>query len=564
MPIAAIDDLGALGVNTKLPAHELPPNTLTYALNCRATIGGIESVNNYSDDMSFAPFSGAFSLAQYTKRDGTRYWISATATKVYAHNGTTNVAIRDTSISTVTAAQGWDLINFNGVLVANPSTGTPYYWTGNSHTTDAMGALTAWPAGMKARLLRPFKNFLVAMNFIDYNGTTSPRPNLVQWSHSADPDTVPDSWDPTDDTKDAGFFPLADTGGAIMEAEQLNGDLIIYKDDCVWRMAFTGSQQIFRFTPITQDFGALGKNCVASFPGGHLVLTSDSDVVIHDGSGKWVSILQDSNRTLVENRLTPVNSPYAFVQRHPRFNEIWICLPQETAVSSTYPCDFALVYNYLTGSIVFRELPQVYAGCLGVTISASGISGDIWDGDTETWSDDYTLGDENTVDSKDGRDLVMMGYSALDFYKMDVFSPTVKQLDMHLERTDLAIDGKKINGAFRVDTTMRKLVTDLWPVVEIDGEPSLCKIRVGGREGLKNPVIWEAEATFRNESYVNITEPTVDDSNNSTFADGLRVSCLVNTPLIAWAFRTGFTLGTYGKVRIQGYSMDLKPCGRTI
>lgn len=563
MTIVNISDLGVIGVNTKNPPHELPPNALTYVVNARATTGGLESINNYSDTMDYVPASGAISLTQYTKRDGTRYWISATPTKVYGHDGATSVAIRNTSITTVTAAQAWDLINFNGVLVANPGTGTPYYWTGNSFTADAMTALTGWTAGWKVKVLKPFKNFLVAMNFTD-SGAGAALPNRVSWSHSADPGDVPSSWDAGDDTLDAGFFPLADTGGEIMDGETLGDDFIIYKNDSVHRMSFTGGSFIFKFTKITDDFGALGKNCIASFPGGHLVLTSDSDVVIHNGTGQWVSILQDTNRPIVENRLTPINSAYAFVQRHPRFNEIWVCLPSESVQGSSYPCDLALVYNYVTGSVVFRELPLVYAGCLGLTIGTSGKPSETWSGDSGLWSADPTIWDETAANNKDGRDLVMLGYGATVFYRMDTYSPTVKQLDFYAERVALAIDGKKENGQYRVDTSMRKLVTDMWPVMEITGTPSMCRIRLGGAEGINNSVVWQSENTFKAETYNNITTPTVDDDNNSVFADNLRLSCLINTPLIAWAIRVGFTLGTYAKVRLQGYSLDLKLAGRTL
>lgn len=563
MPIVPITDLGAVGVNTKNPPHELAPNVLTYVLNARATTGGLESINNYSDAMSYVPASGAISLAQYTKKDGTRYWISATPTKVYAHNGTSNVAIRDTSITTVTAAQAWDLINFNGVFIANPGTGTPYYWTGVSHTTDAMAALTAWTAGWKVRVLKPFKNFLVAMNFTD-TGAGAQLPNQVSWSHSADPGTVPSSWDAGDDTLDAGFFPLADTGGSIMDGEVLGDDFLIYKNDSVHRMSFVGGAFIFKFTKVTDDFGALGKNCIASIPGGHLVLTSDSDIVIHRGDGQWVSILQETNRPIVENRLTPLNSPYAFVQRHPRYNEIWVCLPSESVQGTTYPCDLALVYNYVTGSVVFRELPLVYAGTLGFTIGTTGVAAETWGGDSAAWNTDATQWDEVAANNKDGRDLVMLGYGASVFYRMDTYSSTVKQLDFYAERTSLAIDGKKENGQYRVDTSMRKIVTDMWPVMEVFGVPSMCKIRLGGAESLNKSVVWQEEVTFKAETPVNITAPPVDDSNDSVFADNLRLSCLINTPLIAWTIRVGFTLGTYAKIRLQGYSLDLKLAGRTL
>ena len=301
------------------------------------------------------------------------------------------------------------------------------------------------------------------------------------------------------------------------------------------------------------------------------MLTSESDIVIHDGSGRWESILQDSNRKLVENRLTPENSKFAFVVSHPRYTEIWIHLPKEIGITIgvdptlLYPCDLALVYNYKTGSIVFRDTPDVFAATAGDMRMIGENTPQVWNGDAQAWEEDPTTWDEGSLSAKDGRSLVAVSSIYESFFlKMDEYSINIPQLEMYLERTGLAIDGKKTSGAFQVDTTMRKLVTDMWPVMEVIGQPYTIQLRLGGQEGISSPVRWEPEQIFKNELLEYTGPIPMDIENNPPFADGLRMSCLINTPMIAWTMRVGFKFGIYGRVRMQGFAIDLKAAGRTI
>jgi hypothetical protein len=116
--------------------------------------------------------------------------------------------------------------------------------------------------------MRAFRSFLIALNV---QKTSSNFRNMVKWSTEAASQTVPTSWDETSATVDAGEYSLEDTKGKILDGLTLADSFMIYEEDSTYMMTYVGTPFIFAFRQISPNVGALTKNCVAEYDGGHFV-----------------------------------------------------------------------------------------------------------------------------------------------------------------------------------------------------------------------------------------------------------------------------------------------------
>jgi len=552
--LLSIDDLGMLGVNYDLAPHEVPPNAFTYVENARMTPAGILSLFAYSKDMAFTPVTGAYSVG-YLDHNGTRYWISGNDAKVTSHNGSS--ATDRLTGQDATKRDRWQLFYFQGNLIANNSKGTNYpgFWKLSDNTTGSISDIATF--FLKGKFITKYKNFLVLLDTTE-NGARYQ--NRVQWNH---PEEAPNigSWDYTDDVLDAGYVDLTETGGACLCAEALGDALIIYKPDSCYSMTYTGSEQIFRFSNISQSFGALNRFSVTQYPGGHLVLTTN-DVVIHDGSGRFKSVVTDKIRTEIFNRITPASADYAFVQIHPAWDEIWICLPALVANGSHYDCDIAYVWNWNTGAIAPRSLPNVSSATIGLPLKAgTSTTSDAYNTVSTTYVTDPLVWDISANNTLDAKSLVMASSGLTTFALMDNWDADVDMPELYLERTSLAITGKKSTGQFKEDTTIRKLLTEAFPRIELVGQVENVELRFGGQEFLNAPVHWTEVYNFsRTELFPYVND--VDETSHPDLGNCLKVSPIINTPLLAYSIRIKFASGAYCGARITSIDLEISPAGK--
>jgi hypothetical protein len=112
-------------------------------------------------------------------------------------------------------------------------------------------------------VIRAFGPFLVAIN-LTISGTQFP--HRLRWSHPAAPGSLPTSWDVTDPTVDAGEIDFPDVqSGLLTDILPLGPTMFVYKDSSVWKMRFTGGQQIFDFgqSAWLNTAGLLGPICIS-------------------------------------------------------------------------------------------------------------------------------------------------------------------------------------------------------------------------------------------------------------------------------------------------------------
>ena len=515
MALVKVGQVGAIGVNRDLSAHELPHNAWTDASNVRFLDGYCHQF--YGHGQVYGTPSATPQHVLHVTISGARYWIYATAAKTYCTT-ITGGAVVETDITHATPRTGvvnqWTSTALSGIPILNvgDTSKVPMSWDLN--TANKFVDLANWPAGYYCKALRAYKNSLVALN-VTIAGTNYPY--MVLWSHPADPGAVPASWDTTDATKDAGKLDLAEGGDIIVDGMQLRDSFIIYKERSVWRMDYTGGPYVYRFSKVLGTSGALNRNCIVEIDGQHLVLTG-SDVVVHDGQ-QAQSVLDKETRRYLFANIDTTNSGLAFVSKNPHFNEVFVCYPSIGATS----CDKAMVWNFKDNTVSFRTLPNVNHMAYGpVDNTLSGT----WAADAAPWASDLS--------SWDGPDYVpataraIMASADTKLFMLDSSAAFDGSLPVaYIERRGLSFD----------DPESMKLV-----------------------KGIRARIVGETGATvlvYVGSSTDPYADPTYSTAMTHTIGSTIQCDCFVTGRYISIKFATG-TAYTW---RLDSYDINVDKAG---
>lgn len=426
MSLVRVQNVGQYGVNKDLSRHELPINAWTDARNIRfygnsayQFFGHAEVYNS----PSVAP-QYCFPLTIST----TRYWIYHSAAKSYIVTSSGGAAVH-TDITHVTPRPGtvnkWTHCLLGGIPICNSGdTNKPMYWDLN--LANKFVDLPGFPANTSCKSIRSYKNFLIALN-ITVSGTAKPR--FLQWSVSSDTGAIPSTWTASA-TNDAGDVDLAEANSPIVDGMPLRDSFIIYTEDSTHRMDYVGGDQVFRFQKILGMSGLMNINCAVEFDGWHFVVTG-SDVIIHDGNSAN-SVLDNQARRDFFQSIDTNNRSKTFVFKNPFLNEIFIAYP---SIGSSV-CDKSLVYNYVTKTVSYRDLPNVNHAGYG---PVSNDLGSAWSADGDAWDTDLTSWDGPDYTPETAR--VLMASSDIKLYMLDAsasFNGTLPTA--YLERRGLSFD----------------------------------------------------------------------------------------------------------------------------
>lgn len=382
MSIVPIKQVGQIGLNKDLSQSELPINAWTDAQNIRFLDGIAQQFLGHSAVYNTPAYAPQYVMPCNVSSQ--RYWIYTTATKTFCVTNTGGSTVH-TDITHVTPRTGvvnnWTGTMLSGVPILNAGNATSYPMAWNLNTANKFVDLTNWPANYYCKAIRSFKNYVIALNITK---TATNYPYMIKWSHPADPGSLPSSWDHTDATKNAGEFDIAEGYDAIVDGMQLGDSFMIYKENSIWRMDFTGGVNIFQFRKVLGKSGAMNRNCIADIDGFHVVLTSN-DVITHDGNNPK-SILDKATRRWLFNNIDETNQNLCFLTANPYYNEVFICFP---TIGSTV-CNKAIVYNYKDNTCSTRDLPSVNHAAYGPvdnSLSNSwGANSDSWANQLRSWN----------------------------------------------------------------------------------------------------------------------------------------------------------------------------------
>lgn len=241
---------------------------------------------------------------------------SASQLGAYSYNVTSNFT--GTANDRITGG------SLNGVLMINNPVNGLYYWGGSTATR-----LRKFPFGNVADAGRPFKNY-----FVQLASTISgvKKPHNVAWSNATDPGSIPTTFTASA-SNDAGNVDLAETPGAMVDCLPLGDTNIIYKKDARYAMQYVGSNEVFRFVRLPGTDGLYSVDCVVDTPKGHVFLTQNKDVMIHQG-GSAVSIAEGRVRNWLRTNISDAAGAIAFLCVNPEKAEVWVSISNGAVASS--------------------------------------------------------------------------------------------------------------------------------------------------------------------------------------------------------------------------------------
>lgn len=409
MPRVSVPNCGAIGIIKDMGAQVLPLNAWSDASNIRFLDGAAMQFLGHGtvyDSPSFAP---QFVMPVYVA--GVRYWLYATATKCFVVTNTDGVAVH-TDITHLTARAGvvnqWSGTVFGGIPILNvgDATRVPMYWDQN--LANKFVDLPAWPVNTYCKVLRSYKNLLIALNVtkgvINY-------PFMVKWSALAVPGALPSTWNEADATQDAGEFDIGDGQDPIIDGLGLRESLIVYKESSTHAIDYIGGVFVLKSRKVFGMSGLLNKNCAVDVDSFHFAVTG-SDIVVHDGYSAS-SILDKKVRRSFFQNIDVANRGMVFCFLNPFLNEIFVAYPSIGATN----CDKALVYNFVDKTVSYRSLPNVNHADYGPVDNSLGGNwnqdSDSWDSDLTAWNGpDFTPDTVRVIMASAGTKLFMLDASA--------------------------------------------------------------------------------------------------------------------------------------------------------
>jgi hypothetical protein len=478
-----INNLGQVGVIRDTPAHKLPANVWTDARGVRfydnavwkafgqETVLGTPTVDPYYLYHHLGPSNN--------------YWAYPGLEKIYATDG---IAHNDITRSvggdyTGSANDIWQATHLGGIEIFNNGLDEPQAWINPALGTPVVD-LANWPATTSARTIKSFKQYLIALN-VTKSGTHFPY--LVKWSHVADPGTVPSSWDETDPALDAGEYPLAETGGHILDGVSLQDQFLIYKEDQTWTMSYIGGRFIFSLVK-RFDTGIVSSRCVVEYKAKHYVATAE-DILVHDGF-QQESLLDDRMRRWYVGQVDPDYANRQFMVYNEREHELWMCLPQ---AGHEYP-NIALVVNMKDGTQDIRDLDHPTYIATGPYEAGAGNT----TYDSQLTKFDLMQGTFGQRIGKPGTKRLVgshrLGTARFVLYD-EGFGNEGNDFRGYCERTSMPLGGVSRDGVPVMDASTVKQVNEIWPELRIQNGTEV-DVYVGGQDTLNDPITWEGPLPF--------------------------------------------------------------------
>lgn len=358
-------------------------------------------------------------------------WYYATDSKIYKYFGQAHVDVtRTASDYGFDIDIGWNGGTLNGLPVANNGIDVPQIV---ESADNEFKDLPNWPSTLRARVIKPFKNYLVALNLVSNSSELS---HSLRWSSPADPGFAPPSWDIADPTEQAGQVELADSSGRIVGGVPLKDNFIIYKEDAVYAMRFIGGLPVFQFKKLFSDIGAVSTHSISEFEGKHFVV-GVGDIYVHDGINKKSvadSMVRDFFYSTVDN--TYFHRVHTVVDR--LRTEIWICFPNKDSLNGQ--CNFALIWNWGDNTWAVRTLPNTYYATAGIIDPDAQTATDIWDNSEGSWDDDVSSWNEGTYNPAKQKLMLLSPWDTKMFlvdrtslFDTEIFTSTLERSGMDFE-----------------------------------------------------------------------------------------------------------------------------------
>jgi hypothetical protein len=362
MPILNIRELGSIGVVSDIAPWDLPPAAFSDGMNFRLvsgkaqTAGGIEAISTVAGmDIGH--------ITQSTDLMGSSSWLVCGEDAILLFDGTDFVALAGAAARQIKAginvdASRWTSASIGNVTFFNNPDFNPFYWVDTDGTSPGGLQLLPWhigeetweDVGMSCNIMRAHKNFLFALGMKTPNGQFN---DMLHWSHPAEPNGIPFSWRPTIEQPDsiAGSLSLG-RGGAIVGGESLRDSFVIYSEEALNVMDFTGDALGWRRRAVSETAGLVNPHAIVEVKGNHMFFTGD-DVLSFDGNSMG-SLMHNRLRKRLAANLNNDKLSRSWAAHYQAHSEVWFGVPEDGA---DYP-NRAYCFNYRDNTWSIRSLEK--------------------------------------------------------------------------------------------------------------------------------------------------------------------------------------------------------------
>lgn len=471
-----LNNIGNKGLASDPMPWTLAPEFITYGRNFRVSSGSI--IPKGSTEQFSAPPSGwSPGHLYYTGSLGVNFWIVMGRSKVYVLSGTTWYDITSTAaylgISTNDELL-WTACSLGEIPIINNPQVHPEYWspqqTGQILQPLQFDPSNTWLAKtFQMKVMRSHKNFLFALNLTEA-GTEFP--DSYRWSHPADINGLPSTWDETDAAFLAGKASLGGNYGDIVDGASLRDSFAIYSERGINVLDYTADEFVWRRRELSSTVGLLTTNCVVEVKGTHFLL-GDGDIVSNNGNA-IESIAHNRIKKDIFSRIDTVNYSNCYAIRNDVNKEVWFCIPE---AGETYP-NLAFIYNWKDSSWSVKDIP----GDIAFTnYGIQSIAADTWASISTTWANEIK---KWSASAQSPLDQVLLGVDTVaeDTYLIDSGTPD-GDFDMVIERLSFPlVDDRQVTTIVRV-----------YPHIE---GPGLVDIQFGSHDYPDSPVRWKSVIRF--------------------------------------------------------------------
>lgn len=471
MPKMQIRRIGLKGLNTDVVGSELAPEHITVGVNFRVYAGKLAASGGalqYLNPLTLDPLGHLFFIVN----GNASYWLLLGETSVLLYDGTNIINITGEAFNVPNST--WSVCQLSKIpVVNNPSSYPSYYDATNSTQLTPLPytSLLTWKdKGFHCNIMRSHKNFLFALNLQEGALTLT---DGLRWSHPADINGLPFTWDESDPSSLAGRAQLGGDGGAIVDGRSLKDSFLIYSEKGIDRLDFIGGDFVWQRTEISNSYGLLSPNSIVEVNNLHYFL-SDGDCLTCDGT-RVQSLMHGRILTEFSHSINPDAFSTSYVVSNEATKEVWFCVP----VADTPIPSVAYIYSWASDSWAVRKLGKngvIHAG-YGKRVQAQ----QTWDNWLGSWDDQKTAWDYNTLTPRSNS---VIGIIDNELYVLDSFDFNSTEFDPTvLERTDLSITDED------VETT----ITAVYPRMEGSGT---VLISIGSQDHNDGPVRWKPAVEY--------------------------------------------------------------------
>lgn len=236
----------------------------------------------------------------------------------------------------------WALDNWGFDMVASPHNGGVYFWNTSIGVSTRAYRIDGTPSRVSDLLVSPEARHLVLFGVTDHD-TSVFDPLLIRWSDSERLQV----WQPAV-TNAAGSMRIQ-AGTHIVGSERSRNQILIWTDESLHSMAYTGPPFVFSFRLLGVHCGLAGKNAAVEF-NGRTYWMSEHNFHVYDGG---VRVLDCPVYNKIFDDIDLTQSAKIFSGVNEEFSEVIWLYPSSSAMEP----DRYVIYNTLEELWYYGSFP---------------------------------------------------------------------------------------------------------------------------------------------------------------------------------------------------------------